>query len=106
MSTSFLDTTFVGFKRVCSGQMNVMFMTNPENEDLQHPIHVEGLTQEDNILDAAVFIHRADVRWGLLFLFAFVLHSFRANTTVTLFGFIAIAGSFPDHGLSQNRLHL
>ncbi|XP_061110160.1 fibrocystin-L-like isoform X2 [Conger conger] len=56
-----IDTTFVGFKRFCSGQMDVMFMTNPLNEDLQHPIHVERLTQEDSIPEAKVLIHRPDV---------------------------------------------
>ncbi|KAJ8334858.1 hypothetical protein SKAU_G00404970 [Synaphobranchus kaupii] len=55
------DTTFVGFKGVCSGQMNVMFMTNPENEDLQHPTHVERVMMVDSVEDGRVFLHRADV---------------------------------------------
>ncbi|KAJ8389419.1 hypothetical protein AAFF_G00119570 [Aldrovandia affinis] len=55
------DTVFVGFRSVCSGQMNVMFMTNPGNEDLQHPVHVERLTLVDSVEEAKVHIQRADV---------------------------------------------
>ncbi|KAJ8273405.1 hypothetical protein GJAV_G00101260 [Gymnothorax javanicus] len=55
------DTMFVGFSSVCSGEMNVMFITNPKNEDFQHPIHVQGITMVDSTEDAKVYIHRADV---------------------------------------------
>lgn len=57
-----LDTTFVGFKNVCSSETNFMFITNPLNEDLQHPVHVSGATLIDSTEGAKVFIHRADVR--------------------------------------------
>lgn len=39
-----------------------MFITNPLNEDLQHPVHVTGATLIDSTEGAKVFIHRADVR--------------------------------------------
>ncbi|MBN3294523.1 PKHL1 protein, partial [Polypterus senegalus] len=55
------DSTFVGYRNVCSGETNVMFITNPENEDLQHQIFVHGLTLINSTEDAKVFIHRADV---------------------------------------------
>nr|DBA24045.1 TPA: hypothetical protein GDO54_011748 [Pyxicephalus adspersus] len=55
------DTTFVGYKSVCSGETNVMFMTNPENEDLQHPIEVSRITLVDSAENQKVFIHRPDV---------------------------------------------
>ncbi|XP_030644362.1 PKHD1 like 1, tandem duplicate 1 [Chanos chanos] len=56
------DTTFVGFKSVCSDEMNYMFFTNPKNEDLQHPVNVEQITMVDSTEEAKVFIHRPDVR--------------------------------------------
>uniref|UniRef100_W5M5C1 PKHD1 like 1 n=1 Tax=Lepisosteus oculatus TaxID=7918 RepID=W5M5C1_LEPOC len=55
------NTTLVGFKSVCSKEMNVMFMTNPGNEDLQHPVHVQGLRMVDYMETAKVFIHRPDL---------------------------------------------
>ncbi|XP_059206673.1 fibrocystin-L-like isoform X1 [Centropristis striata] len=55
------DTTFVGFREVCSGEMNFMFITNPLNEDLQHPVQVSGLTLSDSTEEAKVFVHRPDV---------------------------------------------
>ncbi|KAM3929151.1 fibrocystin-L-like [Leptodactylus fuscus] len=55
------DTTFVRYKSVCSGQSNVMFMTNPGNEDLQHPVKVSRITTSDSSEDDKVFIHRPDV---------------------------------------------
>ncbi|XP_075128051.1 fibrocystin-L-like [Leptodactylus fuscus] len=55
------DTTFVGYKSVCSGQSNVMFITNPGNEDLQHPVEVSRITILDSSEDQKVFIHRPDV---------------------------------------------
>ncbi|XP_053322520.1 fibrocystin-L [Spea bombifrons] len=55
------DTTFVGYKSVCSGETNVMFMTNPLNEDLQHPIHVSRIQISDSSDNQKVFIHRPDV---------------------------------------------
>lgn len=39
-------------------------MTNPKNEDLQHPLQVEKVTVVDSTEDAKVFIHRPDVRSG------------------------------------------
>ncbi|KAG9478621.1 hypothetical protein GDO78_012332 [Eleutherodactylus coqui] len=60
------DTTFVGYKSVCSGESNVMFMTNPENEDLQHPVEVSRITTLDSSEDQKVFIHRPDVSKTLL----------------------------------------
>uniref|UniRef100_A0A667XGZ1 PKHD1 like 1, tandem duplicate 2 n=1 Tax=Myripristis murdjan TaxID=586833 RepID=A0A667XGZ1_9TELE len=56
-----VDTTFVNFRNVCSSQTNVMFITNPINEDLQHPVHVARLTSVDSTDGAKVFIHRPDV---------------------------------------------
>ncbi|XP_035847175.1 fibrocystin-L-like [Sander lucioperca] len=56
-----IDTTFVGFRDVCSGETNFMFITNPINEDLQHPVHVSGITMIDSTEQARVFIHRPDV---------------------------------------------
>ncbi|XP_030002867.1 PKHD1 like 1, tandem duplicate 2 [Sphaeramia orbicularis] len=55
------DTTFVGFRNVCSTESNVMFMTNPINEDLHHPMQVSGMTIIDSTEDKKVFIHRPDV---------------------------------------------
>ncbi|CAG5956366.1 unnamed protein product [Menidia menidia] len=37
------DTTFVHFGDVCSGETDFMFMTNPLNEDLQHPVEVSAI---------------------------------------------------------------
>ncbi|CAF94000.1 unnamed protein product, partial [Tetraodon nigroviridis] len=59
------DTVFVGFRNVCSSETNIMFMTNPINEDLQHPIHTSGITMVDSTEEAEIFIHRPDVRSGL-----------------------------------------
>lgn len=42
-----------------------MFMTNPINEDLQHPIHTSGITMVDSTEEAEIFIHRPDVRSAL-----------------------------------------
>ncbi|TKS89105.1 Fibrocystin-L Polycystic kidney and hepatic disease 1-like protein 1 [Collichthys lucidus] len=55
------DVTFAGFRNVCSSETNFMFMTNPENEDLQHPVHVSRITVVDSTEGAKVFIHRPDV---------------------------------------------
>uniref|UniRef100_UPI00398F2CC2 PKHD1 like 1, tandem duplicate 1 n=1 Tax=Pristiophorus japonicus TaxID=55135 RepID=UPI00398F2CC2 len=55
------NTTFVGFKGMCSNEVNVMFITNPRNEDLQHPIIVKGITIVDSEERGKVFIHRPDV---------------------------------------------
>ncbi|XP_051729532.1 LOW QUALITY PROTEIN: fibrocystin-L-like [Ctenopharyngodon idella] len=55
------DTTFVGFKSVCSIETNYMFMTNPGNEDLQHPISVERIAKINSTEDALAFIHRPDL---------------------------------------------
>lgn len=54
--------TFAGFRNVCSSETNFMFMTNPKNEDLQHPVHVSRMTVVDSTEGAKVFIHRPDVR--------------------------------------------
>ncbi|MBN3294522.1 PKHL1 protein, partial [Polypterus senegalus] len=55
------DSTFAGFRNVCSGQINVMFITNPNNEDLQHPIHVMGIQVISSTENAFAFIHRPDL---------------------------------------------
>ncbi|XP_040289774.1 fibrocystin-L-like [Bufo bufo] len=55
------DTTFVSYRSVCSGESNVMFMTNPENEDLQHPVEVSRITAVNSSEDQKIFIHRPDV---------------------------------------------
>ncbi|XP_062842250.1 fibrocystin-L-like [Trichomycterus rosablanca] len=55
------DTTFSGFRNVCSTQTNYMFLTNPGNEDLQHPISVERITKSNSTENAQVFIHQPDV---------------------------------------------
>ncbi|MED6281140.1 Fibrocystin-L, partial [Characodon lateralis] len=55
------DTTFVGFRDVCSKEKNYMFITNPLNEDLQHPMHVSAIKMVDSTEDAQVFIHRPDL---------------------------------------------
>ena len=54
--------TFVGFKNVCSGETNVIFITNPLNEDLQHPIHVKNIQLVDTTEQSKIFIHRPDLR--------------------------------------------
>lgn len=61
--TFVLGLTFVGFKDVCSGETNVVFITNPLNEDLQHPIHVKNVQLVDTIEQSKVFIHRPDIRY-------------------------------------------
>ncbi|XP_011607160.2 fibrocystin-L isoform X2 [Takifugu rubripes] len=55
------NTVFVGFRNVCSSETNFMFITNPINEDLQHPIHTSGITVVDSTDEAKVFIHRPDI---------------------------------------------
>ncbi|KAG8441692.1 hypothetical protein GDO86_010757 [Hymenochirus boettgeri] len=55
------DSTFVGYKTVCSTESNVVFITNPLNEDLQHPIEVSGINMIDVSEDQKVFIHRPDL---------------------------------------------
>uniref|UniRef100_A0A672GWY5 Polycystic kidney and hepatic disease 1 (autosomal recessive)-like 1 n=1 Tax=Salarias fasciatus TaxID=181472 RepID=A0A672GWY5_SALFA len=57
----FSHTTFVNFKDVCSGETNVMFITNSLNEDLQHPVHVSGIKMVDSTEKGKVFIHRPDL---------------------------------------------
>nr|XP_010954142.1 fibrocystin-L isoform X1 [Camelus bactrianus] len=62
--TGLLDvsgSTFVGFKNVCSGETSVIFITNPLNEDLQHPIHVKNIQLVDTTEQSKIFIHRPDV---------------------------------------------
>ncbi|XP_032616164.1 fibrocystin-L [Hylobates moloch] len=54
-------STFVGFKNVCSGETNVIFITNPLNEDLQHPIHVKNIKLVDTTEQSKIFIHRPDI---------------------------------------------
>ncbi|XP_036421459.1 fibrocystin-L-like [Colossoma macropomum] len=58
---SVTDTTFAGFRNVCSSQTNYMFMTNPGNDDLQHPVYVTRITKSDSTEEAQVFIHRPDL---------------------------------------------
>nr|XP_055075127.1 fibrocystin-L-like [Misgurnus anguillicaudatus] len=55
------DTTFVGFRNVCSTERNYMFMTNPGNEDLQHPISVERISKIDSTEESLAFIHNPDL---------------------------------------------
>ncbi|XP_039978517.1 PKHD1 like 1, tandem duplicate 1 [Xiphias gladius] len=55
------DTVFVSFRNVCSAETNVMFITNPMNEDLQHPVHVSGIEMIDSTENAKVFVHRPDL---------------------------------------------
>uniref|UniRef100_A0A673FZ74 Fibrocystin-L-like n=1 Tax=Sinocyclocheilus rhinocerous TaxID=307959 RepID=A0A673FZ74_9TELE len=55
------DITFVGFRSVCSTERNYMFMTNPGNEDLQHPISVERISKINSTEDSLAFIHRPDL---------------------------------------------
>jgi len=38
-----------------------MFMTNPGNEDLQHPISVERIAMINSTEDALAYIHRPDL---------------------------------------------
>lgn len=52
----------MGFRNVCSSETNFMFITNPINEDLQHPVQVSRVTMVDSTDPAKVFIHRPDVR--------------------------------------------
>ncbi|XP_012578380.1 PREDICTED: fibrocystin-L [Condylura cristata] len=54
-------STFVGFKNVCSSETNVVFITNPLNEDLQHPIHVKNIQLVDTIEQSKIYIHRPDI---------------------------------------------
>ncbi|KAG2464816.1 PKHL1 protein, partial [Polypterus senegalus] len=42
-------------------EINVMFITNPNNEDLQHPIHVMGIQVISSTENAFAFIHRPDL---------------------------------------------
>ncbi|KAK2836335.1 hypothetical protein Q7C36_014204 [Tachysurus vachellii] len=55
------NTTFVGFTNVCSSETNYMFFTNPQNEDLQHPISVQRITKSNSTEGAQVFIHHPDL---------------------------------------------
>eukprot|EP00071_Canis_lupus_P048812 XP_022282369.1 fibrocystin-L isoform X3 [Canis lupus familiaris] len=54
-------STFVGFKNICAVETNVIFITNPLNEDLQHPIHVKNIQLVDTTEQSKIFIHRPDV---------------------------------------------
>ncbi|XP_043922184.1 fibrocystin-L [Protopterus annectens] len=55
------NSVFVGYRNICSSETNVMFMTNPANDDLQHPIHVDTLQVINSAEKAKVFIHRPDL---------------------------------------------
>ncbi|TSK31508.1 Fibrocystin-L [Bagarius yarrelli] len=55
------NTIFVGFRNVCPGETNYMFFTNPQNEDLQHPISVQKITKSNSTEAAQVFIHHPDL---------------------------------------------
>ncbi|MCJ8746157.1 hypothetical protein PDJAM_G00138700 [Pangasius djambal] len=55
------NTTFVGFRNVCSSETNYMFLTVPNNEDLQHPISVQRITKSNSTEGAQVFIHHPDL---------------------------------------------
>uniref|UniRef100_H3AJV8 Uncharacterized protein n=1 Tax=Latimeria chalumnae TaxID=7897 RepID=H3AJV8_LATCH len=56
------DTTFVNFKDVCNGEQNIIFMTNPLNEDLHHPIYLRGITLFNVKDEFKVFIHHPETR--------------------------------------------
>ncbi|XP_076157842.1 PKHD1 like 1, tandem duplicate 1 [Alosa pseudoharengus] len=56
------DTTFVAFRNVCSTERAVMFMTNPNNEDLQHPIQVKRITMVESREEGKLLIHRPDFK--------------------------------------------
>ncbi|KAF4073782.1 hypothetical protein AMELA_G00247290 [Ameiurus melas] len=55
------NTTFVGFRNVCSSETNYMFITNPNNEDLQHPISVQSITKSNSTEEALLFIHHPNL---------------------------------------------
>ncbi|XP_038580507.1 PKHD1 like 1, tandem duplicate 1 [Micropterus salmoides] len=55
------DTTFVSFRNICSSETNFMFITNPLNEDLQHPVQVSAIRMIDSTEEAKVFVHRPDL---------------------------------------------
>uniref|UniRef100_H3AJV9 Uncharacterized protein n=1 Tax=Latimeria chalumnae TaxID=7897 RepID=H3AJV9_LATCH len=57
-----LYTTFVNFKDVCNGEQNIIFMTNPLNEDLHHPIYLRGITLFNVKDEFKVFIHHPETR--------------------------------------------
>ncbi|CAH2285754.1 fibrocystin-L [Pelobates cultripes] len=54
------DTIFAEYRNVCSVESNVIFMTNPLNEDLQHPVMVFQIQTVNCAEDQKVFIHRPD----------------------------------------------
>uniref|UniRef100_H3AJW0 Uncharacterized protein n=1 Tax=Latimeria chalumnae TaxID=7897 RepID=H3AJW0_LATCH len=58
--SAMLDTTFVNFKDVCNGEQNIIFMTNPLNEDLHHPIYLRGITLFNVKDEFKVFIHHPE----------------------------------------------
>lgn len=43
----------------------MIFITNPLNEDLQHPIHVKNIQLVDTTEQSKIFIHRPDVRYNI-----------------------------------------
>uniref|UniRef100_A0A3Q3JRM8 Polycystic kidney and hepatic disease 1 (autosomal recessive)-like 1 n=1 Tax=Monopterus albus TaxID=43700 RepID=A0A3Q3JRM8_MONAL len=49
------------FRNVCSSETNVMFISNPQSEDLQHPVQVSGIRVFDSTENAQVFVHRPDL---------------------------------------------
>ncbi|XP_062385127.1 fibrocystin-L-like [Sardina pilchardus] len=56
------DTTFVAFRNVCSTERAVMFLTNPNNEDLQHPIQVKQITMLESSEGGKLLVHRPDFK--------------------------------------------
>ncbi|XP_063309061.1 fibrocystin-L-like [Pelobates fuscus] len=54
------DTIFQAYRNVCSTESNVIFMTNPLNEDLQHPVKVSKIQLVNCSEEQKVFIHRPD----------------------------------------------
>ncbi|XP_068189914.1 fibrocystin-L-like [Antennarius striatus] len=56
------DTTFVNFRNVCSSERNVMFITNPLNEDLQQEVELSGIRKVDSMEEYMILIHRPDLR--------------------------------------------
>lgn len=54
------DVTFANFKSTCNVR-DVMFYTNPINEDISHPTHLSGITKVDSDEDSTVLIDRPSV---------------------------------------------
>ncbi|KAM8882915.1 PKHD1 like 1, tandem duplicate 1 [Synchiropus picturatus] len=55
------DTIFVGFKNVCTSEMDFMFMANPNNDDFQHPVQVSNMQVYDSMEEAKLLVQRANL---------------------------------------------